>query len=67
MDTNILPTSPDKVPAREETPHGCYDGWVYLGLEREVDGENADEEIGRVACGRCLRRRSPLGSGLFRA
>jgi hypothetical protein len=27
---------PEKVPApTHETPHGCYEGWVYLGFEGE--------------------------------
>jgi hypothetical protein len=39
----------------EETPHGCFDGWVYLGFEGE--GENGEhvEEIERVPCRRCSR------------
>ena len=55
MDTNILRqrSYPEKVPAREETPHGCYEGWVYLGFEGEdQDGEHV-EEIERVPCRRC--------------
>jgi hypothetical protein len=41
VDTNILRqrSYPEKVPAREETPRGCYEGWVYLGFETEEDGE----------------------------
>jgi hypothetical protein len=34
----------------EETPHACYDGWVYLGFEGE--GEHV-EVIERVPCRRC--------------
>ena len=55
MDTNILRqrSYPEKAPAREETPHGCYEGWVYLGFEGEdQDGEHV-EEIERVPCRRC--------------
>ena len=35
----------------EERPHGCIDGWVYLGFEDE-NGEHV-EEIERVRCRRC--------------
>ena len=43
------PRSPD----HEEAPHGCIDGWVYLGFEGEdVNGEHV-EEIERVPCKRC--------------
>jgi hypothetical protein len=31
VDTNILRTAPEEVAHDEETPHGCYDGWVFLG------------------------------------
>jgi DNA-binding XRE family transcriptional regulator len=28
----------------EETPHGCYEGWVYMGFEGEdLDGEHVEE------------------------
>jgi hypothetical protein len=40
-----------KVPT-DETPHGCYEGWVYLGFEAEEDGELV-EVIERVPCRRC--------------
>jgi hypothetical protein len=56
VDTNILRNTPEKVAAStDETPHGCYDGWVYLGFEGE--GENGEhvEEIERVPCRRCQR------------
>jgi hypothetical protein len=38
-----------------ETPHGCYDGWVYLGFEVAELDENGEyvEEIERVRCRRC--------------
>ncbi len=40
-------------PDTDETPHGCYEGWVYLGFEGEdLDGEHV-EEIERVPCRRC--------------
>ena len=38
---------------RDDHPHGCIDGWVYLGFEGEdLDGEPA-LEIERVPCRRC--------------
>ncbi len=46
----IIRTNPPEV-LPDETPHGCYEGWVYLGFEGE-DGEPV-EEIERVPCRRC--------------
>jgi hypothetical protein len=39
----------------QETPHGCYDGWVYLGFEvAELDEQGEYVEvIERVPCRRC--------------
>ena len=38
---------------REQTPHGCYEGWVYMGYEGvDEDGESV-EVIERVPCRRC--------------
>jgi hypothetical protein len=37
----------------QETPHGCYDGWVYLGFEGEDKNGEHVEEIERVPCRRC--------------
>ncbi len=38
-------------------PHGCYDGWVFLGRiiesEHDLDGEVVEYE--RVPCRRCQR------------
>ncbi len=36
-----------------ESPHGCYDGWVYLGFEGEDENGDWVEEIERVRCRRC--------------
>jgi hypothetical protein len=52
MDTNILRNTPEKV-LTEETPHGCYSGWVYLGFEGEDESGEHVEEIERVRCRRC--------------
>ena len=39
----------------QEAPHGCIDGWVYLGLEVAEPDENGEhvEEIERVPCRTC--------------
>ena len=34
----------------QESPHGCWAGWVFLGWE---DPETGEEEIERVPCKRC--------------
>jgi hypothetical protein len=51
VDTNILRTTPEKDAPDEETLHGCYEGWVYLGFEGE-NGEHV-EVIERLPCRRC--------------
>jgi hypothetical protein len=55
VDTNILRNTLEKVPAHEETPHGCYSGWVYLGFEGEDEQGEHVEVIERVPCRRCNR------------
>ena len=42
-----------------ENPHGCIDGWVYLGFEvAELDGDGEHGEvIERVPCRRCSETR----------
>jgi hypothetical protein len=55
VDTNILRNTPDKVAAPEETPHGCYEGWVYMGFEGEDESGEHVEVIERVPCRRCQR------------
>ena len=42
-------------PDQEETPHACYNGWIYLGFEGEDLEGNHVEEIERVPCRRCQR------------
>jgi hypothetical protein len=38
----------------EETPHACYDGWVFLGYEGvNEDGELVEVGTERVPCRRC--------------
>ena len=54
VDTNILRKDRPEVPT-EETPHCCYDGWVFLGREG-VDpetGELIEVDTERVPCRRC--------------
>ena len=38
---------------RLESPHGCIDGWVYLGFEGEDENGEHVEIIERVPCRRC--------------
>ena len=38
---------------QDEYPHGCIDGWVYLGFEGEDENGEHAEEIERVPCRRC--------------
>ena len=46
-----LPKVP--IPTPKETPHVCYDGWVFLGYEGVgEDGEHV-EVMERVPCRRC--------------
>ena len=45
----------DKVPTDHESPHGCIDGWVYLGFEGE------DSEA--LSPGPHLRQRLPKFPG----
>jgi hypothetical protein len=37
----------------EETPHGCYSGWVFLGCEDEDESGEHVEVVERVPCRRC--------------
>ncbi len=57
MDTNILRNTPEKVPAPDETPHGCYSGFVFLGFEVEDESGEPIEVVERVACRRCVETR----------
>ena len=53
VDTNILRTTPEKVAPDEETPHACYDGWVFMGFEGEDEQGEHVELVERVPCRRC--------------
>jgi hypothetical protein len=50
--------SPEVPHPTDETPHGCYEGWVYLGFEVEDEDGELVERIDRVSCRRC-RPESP--------
>ncbi len=43
--------------AGDDAPHGCYDGFVYLGFEGEDENGEQVEEIERVPCRRCSETR----------
>jgi hypothetical protein len=50
----IIREHPWEVPLRtDETPHGCYDGWVFLGFEGEDEQGEHVELIERVPCRKC--------------
>ncbi len=49
----IIRKSYSEVPADHETPHGCYEGWVYLGFEGEDENGEHIEQIERHPCRRC--------------
>jgi hypothetical protein len=50
----IIREDPPEVPAiTEETPHACYDGWVFLGFEGEDESGEHVELVERVPCRRC--------------
>jgi hypothetical protein len=38
---------------RLETPHGCIDGFLYLGFEGEDENGEHTEVLERVPCRRC--------------
>jgi len=52
VDTTIIRTpTPEVLP--EETPHGCYEGFVYIGYIAEDENGEPQEVIERVPCRRC--------------
>jgi hypothetical protein len=54
VDTNILRKDHSEGSApTEETPHGCYDGWVFLGFGDEDEKGEPVEVLERVPCRRC--------------
>jgi hypothetical protein len=54
VDTNILRNTPEKVAApTDETPHACWEGWVYMGFEVEDENGEHVEVVDRLPCRRC--------------
>ena len=62
MDETRIPVAGDpfyaaarRTTVEQDHPHGCIDGWVYLGFEGEDSEANGEhvEEIERVRCRRC--------------
>jgi hypothetical protein len=53
VDTQSIRAEPPEV-LPEEAPHGCYEGFVYIGhiVEDKLDGE-PQEVIERVPCRKC--------------
>jgi hypothetical protein len=50
----IIRETPAEVPApTDETPHGCYEGWVYMGFEGEDEKGEHVEVMERVPCRHC--------------
>jgi hypothetical protein len=45
---------------RLNRPHGCYEGWVYLGHIAEDESGEPEEVIERVPCSRCHAAREAL-------
>jgi hypothetical protein len=43
----------------ERRPHGCYEGWVYMGFEDEGEQGERVELVELVPCRRC-RLKAPL-------
>lgn len=58
MDT-MKDSAPHAPPSTEETPHGCYEGLIFLGRLIEEDGEET-EVIEAVFCRRCAGGRYVL-------
>ena len=53
MARNPIIREPKREVPTDETPHGCWDGWVYLGFEGEDENGEHVEELERVPCRRC--------------
>ena len=52
MDTQSIRAEPPEV-LPEEAPHGCYEGFVYIGHIAEDEQGDPVEVIERVPCRRC--------------
>jgi hypothetical protein len=53
VDTLSIRTPSSELLPDDETPHGCYEGWVYLGHIVEGESGEPEEVIERVRCRRC--------------
>jgi hypothetical protein len=55
VDINSVAHHPRDEDHPATAPHGCYEGWVYLGVESVELDENGepDEVVLRVRCRRC--------------
>jgi hypothetical protein len=54
VDTNILRKDhPEGSALTDETPHACYDGWVFLGYVGEDENGEPIELVESVPCRRC--------------
>jgi hypothetical protein len=52
VDTQSIRAEPPEV-LPEEAPHGCYEGFVYIGHIAEDEQGDPVEVIERVPCRRC--------------
>jgi len=55
--------------ADEETPHGCYNGWIYLDFATEDETGEHTRGIDLVPCRRCIfwSHKSPAQVTMARA
>ena len=53
MDTQSIRTTTPEVLLDDEAPHGCYEGFVYIGHIAEDESGEPVEVLGRVRCRRC--------------
>ena len=53
MDTSSLAHSEHHPRPDQESPHACYEGWIYLGFECEDESGEHVEVMERVPCQRC--------------
>jgi hypothetical protein len=59
VDTNILRKDHPEVPTlTNQSPHACFDGWIYMGLEAEAESGEHTEVFERVPCRRCANLQS---------
>ena len=49
----IRESTPQLPTPTEETPHGCYSDWVFLGYEAEDESGERVNVVESVPCRRC--------------